>query len=241
MAMRAMGVLIGCLLLRGCLVLRPSYDSSVADRRNATEWLQPSAYGGGRRVVRPHPGSWHVPLGQAAQVGEPTRFRLAQPRAQSLQHAPGDLGPIVQQLFEVRVIDGQSMHVLVDGDRGGPRFAVDHADLAEVITLAECADRAGVVTDRGPAGQDQVEPVAGVTFAGDAFALHVRDLAGTREELLRVTFGQSSEQVNSRKQLFWRACGTSHRNSLGRGPTSRGPLQGSPVGERAERPDRGQC
>ena len=44
MARRAVGVLIGCLLLRGLLVRPHSYDEDVADRRNASEWLHPEAH-----------------------------------------------------------------------------------------------------------------------------------------------------------------------------------------------------
>jgi phage tail sheath protein FI len=40
MASRAVGVLIGSLLLRGVAVPRPSYDERVPDRRNASEWLR---------------------------------------------------------------------------------------------------------------------------------------------------------------------------------------------------------
>jgi hypothetical protein len=40
MARRAMGVLIGCLLLRGVVVLPGSYDEDVVDRRNTSEWVR---------------------------------------------------------------------------------------------------------------------------------------------------------------------------------------------------------
>jgi hypothetical protein len=44
MAIRAVGVLMGRLLVRGRLVLPRSYDEHVADRRNASEWLHPGSY-----------------------------------------------------------------------------------------------------------------------------------------------------------------------------------------------------
>jgi hypothetical protein len=39
-----MGVLIGCLLLRGGVVLPDSDDERVVDRRNASEWVHPVAH-----------------------------------------------------------------------------------------------------------------------------------------------------------------------------------------------------
>src|SRR3954451_10815253 len=62
MARRAVGVLMRCLLLRGSVVPRPSYDDGVADRRNPSEWVHPAyvAELTARPVpMRPDDPSWH--------------------------------------------------------------------------------------------------------------------------------------------------------------------------------------
>src|SRR3954469_13092993 len=130
-----------------------------------------------------------------------TRLGGAQAGAQHLEESLADLGLLVEDRVEGPGGQCDRRHRRLGLDRGGPRLAVDHGDLAEVVAGTQRGPAVAMDRHRCRSLADQVEAGRPATLLGDLLAGFMADHASLGRDRLECLVTQPVEQVGAAQRL----------------------------------------